>query len=37
MAIKLAAYELIKELAKDGIISEQERNLIREKNHTPVE
>lgn len=37
MAIRLAAYSIIKELAKEELISEDELNYIREKNQIPVE
>ena len=37
MAIRLAAYGIMKELAKEELISEEELNYIREKNQIPVE
>ena len=37
MAIRLAAYSIIKELAKEELISEEELTYIREKNQIPVE
>lgn len=37
MAIRLVAYNIMKELANEGLISEEELAYIREKNEIPVE